>query len=208
MYNLYSVCVYNKQTMENMYDGEIVAKNKADAFNILIQQKPFSLERYDIFVTKKVDGLQLNNSKYIDVVFDDDGRVINTDEYNSVDHEEQLTFFDRIDVDNLSLVMVESNSDDQHCNHSLIIDIFNNQTYEHIKYCDYMFGYKETIKRKGLKQAMKDHLEFVFEVIEYTCDSDIHRFCNDDTVPEWVQHLMMIEPKIKEFRKLIGEKYA
>ena len=42
-------------------------------------------------------------------------------------------------------------------------------------------------------------------MLQQGCENYIYRYYNDDPKPEWISNLMLIEPLIPKFNKLVDE---
>ncbi len=199
MFNNYEISIYDKRGLYDIHKTEIIAESEQLAFNILIKEVPVNLYEHDVFIKKIVDGKPKLKSKLINIEFDENGKVINSDSFKSNgEWEKEFIVKLRLDVDNVSIVLLDDGKD-------INADFYNNVTHQHIKHLGMIFNHNSKPKTNGYTDLFKKFLIHELDMLQQECDNDIYRYYNHDPKPEWISNLMLIEPLIPKFNKLVDE---
>lgn len=197
MFNNYEVSIYDKQGLYDIHKTEIIAESESHAFNILIKKVPVNLGTQNVFIKKIADGTPKLKSKLVEVDFDENGKVKSSGSFKSIgEFDKEFNVVLRLNVENVSLVLLDDGK-------NISADFYNNVNHKHIKYLGSIHNHLNLSGK--LSEIIKKFLEHELHMLKDECDSDIYRYHGHDPMPEWITNLMILEPLIPNFNKLVED---
>lgn len=199
MFNNYEISIYDKRGLYDIHKTEIIAESEQLAFNILIKEVPVNLYEHDVFIKKIADGKPKLKCDLVDVEFDESGKVIKTGLYKTDgEFPKEFSVKLRLDVDDVSIILLDDGR-------NINADFYDNVTHKHIKFIGCINNHNSKPKTNGYTDLFKKFLIHELDMLQQECDNDIYRYYNHDPKPEWISNLMLIEPLIPKFNKLVDE---